>query len=134
VFGKKTAPLDPPGVPYVYAYSTPVGGTGGVKLTCTPPARTGNDFVGDVSKPSDVYLWYEIQKSSDNGTSWSAVTEGIGNTEWRNAILNIFGVETSFFGLTPAASYRFRARAMNTIGAGPYSAASPQVFIPITVN
>lgn len=136
VFGKKTAPLDPPGVPVAYSFSNFVGQTAGARVTCTPPSRNGNDFAGSSNAPANVYLWYELQLSSNNGSTWTTVPEGAGyGLNWANTVNPITaGVDTSMFGLTPGTTYVFRARAVNTVGPGPYSAKSNSFFTPVWVN
>ena len=122
VFGKKTAPLDPPGVPVAYAFTDP---RGAVRVTSTPPARDGNDFIGSTAIPGQIYLWYELQISSDDGSTWTSV-DNVTTTKYPM----IDGIGHSIYGLPLATTYVFRARAVNTVGPGPYSGRSVPVFVP----
>ena len=101
-------PYGPPGTP------TSLAGTAGnttVALTWTAPASDGGSALTD----------YNIQSSSDDGSTWSTFADGTSTT-----------ASTTVTGLTNGTSYVFRVRAVNANGAGSYTAASSQVT-PATV-
>ena len=56
---------------------------------------------------------YEVQLSTDSGTSWTAFDDGVGIT-----------TAATITGLTNGTSYSFRVRGVNTLGGGTWSAPS----------
>lgn len=96
-------PVNTPGAP------TSVTGKDGVEqvyLTWKSPTTNGGAWITS----------YEIQYSSDNGSSWSTVASVPPNS----ASANITG-------LTPGTAYVFRVAAKNPAGTGLYSQESPSV-------
>ena len=83
---------------------------GQVELTWTAPANGGSAITD-----------YEIDYSSDNGTTWTTFTDGVSAT-----------ASATVTGLTNGTSYRFRIRAVNSAGTSSSSTASSATPAAVT--
>lgn len=90
-----------PATPGVPGSPTGTPGDGQVSLTWSAPTLG--------SPPTD----YEVQYSSNAGSTWTTFTDGVGTT-----------TSATVTGLTNGTGYIFRVRALNALGEGPYGSAS----------
>jgi hypothetical protein len=99
-------PVYPIGVPDQVASLTATHGNAQVTLQWQAPSA---NHVGGITD-------YVIQRSTDSGATWSTLSDGT-NTD------------TSYFvtQLTNGTAYQFRVSAVNSVGAGPYSASTGNV-------
>ncbi|MDQ1686221.1 MAG: large repetitive protein, partial [Frankiaceae bacterium] len=97
----------PAGKPGTPAAPTASPNNGGATVSWTAPSNNGAAITG-----------YDVQSSSDNGTTWSA-----GPT----SALTSTATQATFTGLNSATSYVFRVAAINTVGEGSASQASAAV-------
>jgi titin len=99
-------PVYPIGVPDQVASLTATHGNAQVTLQWQAPSANN---VGGITD-------YVIQRSTDSGATWSTLSDGT-NTD------------TSYFvtQLTNGTAYQFRVSAVNSVGAGPYSASTGNV-------
>ena len=103
------APPAPENDPSAPTSPTAAQSGGGVTITVTPPAS--NPAISS----------YEYSRSTDNGATWTA---------WAPLTVSVPGAEPTdpiqfeITGLSMCASYQFKVRALNSIGAGAESSAS----------
>ena len=109
-FTQVTPPPPPPPTPTVPGaptIGTAVGGDGQATVNWTAPASDGGASISG----------YRIEQSSNSGASWTVVVTTTGSAATSRVIT----------GLTNGTAYQFRVAAINSVGAGPNSAASNTV-------
>jgi hypothetical protein len=113
VFSQPSSPVTPVGItaPSAPGNVSGVAGDRSVSLTWTAPTSNGGSTITD----------YVIQYSSNNGTSWVTLSDGVSTV--RSAVIA---------GLTNGTSYIFRVAASNSVGVGSYSASTASL-VPATV-
>jgi predicted phage tail protein len=112
-FSLPSSPVTPAGItaPSAPGNVSGVAGDRSVSLTWTAPTSNGGSTITD----------YVIQYSSNNGTSWVTLSDGVSTV--RSAVIA---------GLTNGTSYIFRVAASNSVGVGSYSAVTASL-VPATV-
>ena len=100
-----------PGAPGVVTNVTGTAGIGQISVTWSAPVSNGGSALTD----------YTVQYSSNSGGTWTTFADGVSTA-----------TSTTVTGLSAGTSYTFRVLAKNTIGDGPYSAASAAVSAATT--
>jgi hypothetical protein len=108
VLSDASGPAAPRTIPGVPTYVTPTVGDGSAPLTWRAPTSNGGAAITD----------YEVQYSSNNGTTWITFADGTSPTPL-----------TTVTGLTNGTTYVFRVRSMNVAGISAFSPATAPLLL-----
>jgi hypothetical protein len=98
-----------PGVPRSLSATPWVNGAW---IQFLPPVNLGDDYPGPA-------IFYEVQQSEDGGDTWLQAIGQYGSG-WDNGIDSAYGGTGLVAQLNPNKTYKFRVRACNSLGCGPY--------------